>query len=524
MAETTTTSQFENLCAGESSTVSYRILQHLLSTERLSIDAVEDAVKSVEAASTKLKKTKQKSIKKKNAKLVMEPRRRHIALEIWYDGRNYTGLAENVGKDDDRSVERALFTALKRAKLVEDRSSCSYSRSGRTDKGVSAAGQVVALKIRSAIAPSASLRAPPENLPISDHDLPIDSVQKVQLWSPNLKKPDEPWKQVETAEYPYDKILNNLLPEDIRVLGWAPVSDSFSARFSTTMRTYRYFFHAKGMDLSKIRSALSRIEGTHDFRNFCKINVDEVSNFTRTIHHASLIQTPDDSSMLEIQGNAFLWHQIRCIVAILFLIGQGQEEPSVINELLDVEKFPGKPAYSLADEAPLVLHKCEYKQMETSYSAANLWEVFRCLLRQKERLLITASQIENCLQKLGSVNVSTNDVYSFYESNFERRQLKRPNLNLMQDKAERPSSDAFIPWGFSLDWLEREGFRPDHAPEQSHIPILQRSKGTTYEEKVASRMEGSSHRRNRFLENRRKKQKISEDENREFHETMRNNG
>lgn len=520
------TPQMANLCAGESSTMSYKVLQHLLTAKRISIDDIEEACKKVspthEAPCKDTKQSsKEESKKNQPKKPTVEPRRRHIALEIWYDGRNYTGLAENVGRDDDRSVERTLFTALKRAKLVENRINCSYSRSGRTDKGVSAAGQVVALKIRSAIAPNASLVPPPNEAPISDHDLPSDSSQKVLLWSPNLKKPNEPWKQKEVAEYPYDKILNNLLPEDIRVLGWAPVSESFSARFSTTMRTYRYFFHPSGMDLSRINDALGRFEGTHDFRNYCKMNVDEVSNFTRTIHKASLIQT-HDAHMFQIQGNAFLWHQIRCIVAILFLVGQGLEEPSIVSELFDIEKYPGKPAYSLADEAPLVLHECQYKQMKLNYSVSNLWEVCRCLHRQKGKLLIATAQIENCLRKLRDANVATDDVCSFFESKVERRRQKNPNFEAETQMEGRPIPDDTMSWQVALEWFESKGFRLDQAAEQSHTPVLQRSKGTTYEEKVASRLEGSSQRRSRFVENRQKKQKISKDEDKQFHEAMRN--
>lgn len=44
--------------------------------------------------------------------------------------------------------------------------------------------------------------------------------------------------------------------------------------------------------------------------------------------------------VLTIKGKAFLWHQIRCIMAILFLIGQNKEEPVVINELLDISENP----------------------------------------------------------------------------------------------------------------------------------------------------------------------------------------
>jgi len=37
-----------------------------------------------------------------------------------------------------------------------------------------------------------------------------------------------------TEELNYVHILNHQLPEDIRVLGWCPVSEDFSARYVTT--------------------------------------------------------------------------------------------------------------------------------------------------------------------------------------------------------------------------------------------------------------------------------------------------
>ena len=36
-----------------------------------------------------------------------------------------------------------------------------------------------------------------------------------------------------------------------------------------------------------------------------------------------------DLCEVTISGKAFLWHQIRCIMAVLLLIGQGKESPQV---------------------------------------------------------------------------------------------------------------------------------------------------------------------------------------------------
>lgn len=63
---------------------------------------------------------------------------------------------------------------------------------------------------------------------------------------------------------------------------------------------------------------------------------------------------------LKIKSNAFLWHQIRCIMGILFLIGKEQENPEIIKDLLNIENCPRKPQYNLAHYIPLNLFHCEY--------------------------------------------------------------------------------------------------------------------------------------------------------------------
>ena len=45
-------------------------------------------------------------------------------------------------------------------------------------------------------------------------------------------------------------MLNSTLPEDIRVLTWAPVDSNFSARFNCLHRTYKYFFPKGNMDIN----------------------------------------------------------------------------------------------------------------------------------------------------------------------------------------------------------------------------------------------------------------------------------
>lgn len=95
-----------------------------------------------------------------------------------------------------------------------------------------------------------------------------------------------------------------------------------------------------------MKDAAQHLIGEHDFRNFCKMDVGNgVVKFNRRIMDIqidSVEETIDNYSMfrLKLVGQAFLWHQVRCIVSVLFLVGQGKEEPTIVQQLLDVERNP----------------------------------------------------------------------------------------------------------------------------------------------------------------------------------------
>lgn len=176
------------------------------------------------------------------------------------------------------------------------------------------------------------------------------------------------------VEIRYVHILNKVLPPEIRVLAWCPVDSSFSARFSCTSRTYKYFFPRGELNLSSMRDAAERLIGEHDFRNLCKMDVGNgVVNYKRCITSVELKSSVnnDDAGYemceLTIVGQAFLWHQIRCIVSVLFLVGQQREQPSVVSDLLDVDRFPRKPQYTMASELPLILFNCCYDNCDVEW-------------------------------------------------------------------------------------------------------------------------------------------------------------
>ncbi|KAJ2890093.1 pseudouridine synthase deg1, partial [Coemansia aciculifera] len=85
--------------------------------------------------------------------------KRKVAFKFSYFGWAYHGLARqgNALESEDKrliegqfpTIEGEVFRALAACKLIEDESSCDYSRCGRTDRGVSGFGQVIALYVRS---------------------------------------------------------------------------------------------------------------------------------------------------------------------------------------------------------------------------------------------------------------------------------------------------------------------------------------------------------------------------------------
>ena len=175
-------------------------------------------------------------------------------------------------------------------------------------------------------------------------------------------------------ELPYLRILNGSLPDNICVYQWSPVEPSFSARFDARFRQYKYFFPRLGLDVEAMQKAASYFLGSHDFRNFCKFDPGKsLTNWDRTVMEAHIDpwtdltgdrQDPLSSNQMmafTVKGKAFLWHQVRSMMAILFLVGERKEKPELVLDMLDVHQIPFKPMYEMAPEFPLVLWECGFR-------------------------------------------------------------------------------------------------------------------------------------------------------------------
>ncbi|KAI8923919.1 pseudouridine synthase [Entophlyctis helioformis] len=333
-------------------------------------------------------------------------RARHIALKVAYIGDAYhgfssasslastTGTAEGAAATanvDDAipTVEAALFRALLTAKLVPSIADIGWSRCGRTDRGVSAFGQVVSLWIRTSRPSDASTLSWPEVAALSSSDR-----------SRTHSSSDRPVSATTTAtaaaviastttaagdgsspELQYLTTLNRLLPSDIRVLAWSPVDAAFDARFTCTSRRYNYFFDGEGLDIAAMQEAAQLFVGTHDCRHVCKIDASKVDRdrfFERTVSECRIVPSAEirgdvvgkagggtdalsRMNVLVVEGRAFLWHQVRNMMALLTMVGRRQEQPSIISQMLDMSVHPpnaGRPLYDMAPDGPLVLVDC----------------------------------------------------------------------------------------------------------------------------------------------------------------------
>ncbi|WFD29231.1 tRNA pseudouridine(38/39) synthase [Malassezia sp. CBS 17886] len=379
---------------------------------------------------------------------------RKIALRFCYDGGKYSGLAAQASQETPLpTVEETIWDALCTARLVDagrDMDAAGWSRCGRTDAGVSAAGQVVALWVRSAAVDERAARDAEERRTRGEAVTHVDGVR----WG--------------SEELPYVATLNRLLPPSIRIQAWSPVRASFSARFDCVYRHYKYFFtlgaphtllrlpdsashYPTRLDVDSMRDAAARLVGEHDFRNLCKVDASkQITNFVRRIDGATIdcvdsgwaegrdtaaregrggtgdvgragegtaaggsggLMSSDPLFVLNLRGSAFLYHQVRNIMAVLFMVGAGLESPRVVDELVNVSPgaaaadrtrmrawlrtldagearredklralaledpasdlgvVPTKPSYEMAADMPLMLWECGFRDSAVQWRA-----------------------------------------------------------------------------------------------------------------------------------------------------------
>jgi tRNA pseudouridine38-40 synthase len=133
------------------------------------------------------------------------------------------------------------------------------------------------------------------------------------------------------------RYLNRALLPDIKIVEIVEVKKDFHARFSAKSRCYRYLvkvgetdifksdyitFIEDEIDQKRICEAIKLFEGEHDFRAFQKMGSDTASTI-RVIKRVRFYKYRD-IYVFSFEANGFLRSQIRLMVDFLLKIGSGK--------------------------------------------------------------------------------------------------------------------------------------------------------------------------------------------------------
>jgi tRNA pseudouridine38-40 synthase len=198
---------------------------------------------------------------------------------VAYDGAGYFGFVRQPGRP---TVEEELLKAFRQCGLCRKLKEAGYRVAARTDRGVSAVGQVVALNV---------------------------------LKKPRLQQ------------------LNAVLPEDIAVLAAAEVRQDFDPRTQARSKHYRYVCEVPpAFDLQTARQAAKLFKGVHDFRHFCKHERGRTT--AGKLEYAS-VRKRENILVFDFLAPAFLWQQVRRMVWSVLTVGTGRLSLDEFKEMVE---------------------------------------------------------------------------------------------------------------------------------------------------------------------------------------------
>src|SRR6516225_11768279 len=229
---------------------------------------------------------------------------RYFKLTIAYDGTDFHGWQIQANKP---TIQGEIVHVLQRLTLEK----IMLHGAGRTDAGVHALGQVASFRTQS---------------PLSGQE--------------------------------FQRALNALLPQTIRIVGAEEVGPDFNARWSACGKTYRYrLYRGKGvppmlwryvlhypfpLDEDAMRNAATRFVGTHDFTAFAAStdseDQDRERSAEREIYAAELARSTDGEELVfTVNGRSFLRYMVRKMVGTLLDVGRGRLKPEDIDRLYEIK-------------------------------------------------------------------------------------------------------------------------------------------------------------------------------------------
>lgn len=221
--------------------------------------------------------------------------KRRFALVIEYDGTGYCGWQiQKNGISVQQKVEDAVSKAVGTKTAVHS--------AGRTDAGVHALGQTAHFDAKT--------------------NIPADK---------------------------FFYVLNDILPDDIRIVRSYAAPEGFHARFSAKGKHYRYVIRnarEKGaidrqysmfvpvkLETETMKQAARLIEGTHDFAAFCAAGSDLKGTTVRTVYSVEITQHAPYIE-IDVKGSGFLYNMVRIIAGTLIAVGKGKLMPEQISRAL----------------------------------------------------------------------------------------------------------------------------------------------------------------------------------------------
>uniref|UniRef100_A0A1Q3EY57 Pseudouridylate synthase 1 homolog n=1 Tax=Culex tarsalis TaxID=7177 RepID=A0A1Q3EY57_CULTA len=266
-------------------------------------------------------------------------KKRKCIILMGYSGVNYFGMQRNPGT---KTIEEELLMAMRKHDWISEDAfkqpqQIQFQRAARTDKGVSAATQVVSIKL-------------PEKVDI--------------------------------------EALNKDLPEQIRVFAVKRVTKGFNSKSNCDARTYTYTlptvafaphdeqvtvetYRAPEDRIAKVNETLKLFEGTKNFHNFTsrKEFIDpSVKRFIMSFECEPPF-IPDGTTVefatIKIKGQSFMLHQIRKMVGLTLAVVRGLAPPETITKAFEETRYGIPTAPGLG----LVLSRIHYEKYNVRYGA-----------------------------------------------------------------------------------------------------------------------------------------------------------
>lgn len=160
--------------------------------------------------------------------------------------------------------------------------------------------------------------------------------------------------------------VNLRLPASVAVTDAQIVADDFDARFDALSKTYCYRVYVspvrkptldvnclqvyKPLDVAAMQKAASLLVGTHDFAAFQNTG----SNLKGTVRTINSFRVAEEKGVIcfWVNGNAFLYNQVRLMCGLLVEIGNGKRDETNLKQMLSGKKIAVKtlPAKGLTLE------------------------------------------------------------------------------------------------------------------------------------------------------------------------------